>query len=153
MGMFKPIQKGEKIMKRFTVVTALFGIILLAVWMIFQASAPSSKTDNKNAVNSVHSADEAAVPVTGAESRRVAPVYDATGALVSDPTGTIWNAVDPTRDLRIAPVYDATGALISDPTGTISNAKNSRDMKISPVFDATGSLVSDPTGMMYTAAR
>lgn len=139
-------------MKRFTVITALFGISLLAVWMIFQASAASSKTDNGNIANLVHSGNENAVPVTGAETRRVAPIYDATGKLVSDPTGTIWNAAK-SRNVRVAPVYDASGALISDPTGTISNADDSRDMKVAPVFDATGSVVSDPAGTMYNSTR
>lgn len=139
-------------MKRFTVVTALFGISLLAVWMVFQASAASSKTDNNKTENLVTSGNEVVVPVTGPESRQVAPVYDASGELISDPTGTIWNAAE-SRDVQIAPVYDATGALISDPTGTISNASDSRDMKIAPVFDAAGELVSDPTGTMYTSTR
>lgn len=139
-------------MKRFTVVTALFGISLLAVWMVFQASAASSKTENNNVSNPVSLGNEAVVPVTGSEARQVAPVYDASGALVSDPTGTIWNAPE-SRDVKVAPVYDASGALISDPTGTISNASDSRDMKIAPVFDATGSLVSDPTGTMYSSTR
>ena len=139
-------------MKRFTVVTALFGISLLAVYMVFQASAASSKSEQNETVNPVSSGNEAPVPVTGAEARTVAPVYDANGALVSDPTGRIWNAVD-SRNVQIAPVYDATGALISDPTGTISNAIESKNMQIAPVFDATGALVSDPTGTMYTATR
>lgn len=139
-------------MKRFTVITSLFGISLLAVWMVFQASAASSKTGNNTTENPVYSGNEVVVPVTGPESRQVAPVYDATGELVSDPTGTIWNA-PASRDITVAPVYDASGALISDPTGTISNASDSPDMKIAPVFDATGSVVSDPTGTMYTATR
>lgn len=105
-------------MKRFTVISALFGISLLAVWMIFQASAASSNPGNDKAENPVTSGNEVVVPVTGPESRQVAPVYDATGELVSDPTGTISNASD-SRDVKIAPVFDATGAVVSDPTGTM----------------------------------
>lgn len=139
-------------MKRFTVITSLFGISLLAVWMIFQASAASPKTVNSQTENPVYSGDEVVIPVTGPEARRVAPVYDANGDLASDPTGTIWNAAD-SSDVMIAPVYDASGALISDPTGTIANASDSRDMKIAPVFDTTGALVSDITGTMYNSTR
>jgi hypothetical protein len=50
---------------------------------------------------------------------KVAPVYDASGALVSDPTGTVANA-----DVKIAPVYDVSGRLVSDPTGTIWSSRN-----------------------------
>lgn len=103
-------------MKRFTVMTALFGISFLVVWMIFQASAVSSKTENP-----VTSGNEVIVPVTGSEARDVAPVYDATGQLVSDPTGTISNG-HTSRDMKVAPVFDASGSVVSDPTGTLYNS-------------------------------
>ena len=54
-----------------------------------------------------------AVPVTLADMK-IAPVFDVTGAVVSDPTGTLLNA-----NMKIAPVFDTTGAVVSDPTGTI----------------------------------
>jgi hypothetical protein len=137
-------------MKRFTVVTALFGISLLAVWMIFQTSAASSKTQDNTTENPVYSGNEVVVPVTRPEMREVAPVYDANGQLVSDPTGTIWNAAE-SHEMRVAPVYDSSGALISDPTGTVSNANDAGNMKIAPVFDASGRLVSDPTGTIWSS--
>ena len=50
-------------------------------------------------------------------------------------------------DMKVAPVFDSTGAVVSDPTGTLANANRSGDMappamladvKISPVYDSTG---------------
>ena len=63
---------------------------------------------------------------------RISPVFDATGALVSDPTGTMLNALDsenriiPVTDVntKIAPGFDATGKVVSDPTGTILSTIN-----------------------------
>ncbi len=58
-------------------------------------------------------------------------------------------------DVKIAPVFDVTGAVVSDPTGTLLSANHSvdmavpvtgADMKIAPMFDVTGAVVSDPTG-------
>lgn len=60
---------------------------------------------------------------------------------------------------KIAPVFDDTGAVVSDPTGAVLNAnelKNMADLvkcpnaKIAPVFDATGAVVSDPTGAILS---
>lgn len=92
-------------MKRFTVVMALFSVSILAVWVIFQAFAASPpKTKSDNTPIKVHDAtdeilkaiqsEDVAVPVTGTDVK-IAPVFDATGAIVSDPTGTIWSASHP----------------------------------------------------------
>jgi hypothetical protein len=169
-------------MKRFTVVTSLFSVSFLIVWVVFQASVPppaKTNTDHTRAetqdapgdlMKTVDSNNESAVPVTGAEVRMIAPVFDSTGAVVSDPTGTIWNATHsdnlvapaPSAKVQIAPVYDATGQLISDPTGTIWSAAHSSaiaapalraNAKIAPVYDATGTLVSDPTGTIWSAVN
>jgi hypothetical protein len=55
---------------------------------------------------------------------------------------------------KIAPVFDNTGAVVSDPTGTMLNAKAvpmaGTDMKIAPVFDVKGAVVSDPTGTILS---
>ena len=151
-------------MKRFTVVTALFSVSILAVWVTFQASGASPAKSDKAPIKVhdaysellqvVQSAEKAGIPVTGAEARKVAPVFDATGAVVSDPTGTLLGGIY-SADVKIAPVFDATGALVSDPTGTIWSAASSpaipvtgADIKIAPVFDATGAVVSDPTGTL-----
>jgi hypothetical protein len=149
-------------MKRFTVVTALFGVSILAVWMVSQAFAVSpANTKDDNAPIQVQdvTGHEAPIPVTGAEARNVAPVFDTTGAIVSDPTGTILGGIH-SANVKIAPIFDTTGAVVSDPTGTILGAVHSgnkaipvtgADMKIAPVFDATGGLVSDPTGTIWSA--
>jgi hypothetical protein len=64
--------------------------------------------------------------------------------------------------VKIAPVFDATGAVISDPTGTLEGAIPSAnpaipvtdaDVKIAPVFDATGMVVSDPNGTLWSASQ
>ena len=118
-------------MKRFIVITALFSVGILAVWVSFQAFAASS-SKNDNAPIKVHdaysellqvaqSADKAGIPVTGAETRKIAPVFDVTGMVVSDPTGAILGGIY-SADVKVAPVFDATGAVVSDPTGTLWNS-------------------------------
>ncbi len=63
---------------------------------------------------------------------------------------------------KIAPVFDTTGAVVSDPTGTMLNAKPSgasaipvkgTNMKIAPVFNTTGALMSDPTGTLLSVTN
>jgi len=105
-------------MKRFTVVTALFSISLLVAWLIFQPSAASTQMENNAAGSPVDSGNEVLVPVTAPEVRNVAPVYDANGDLVSDPTGTVSNTNDP-RNMTVAPVFDSSGAVISNPSGIL----------------------------------
>jgi hypothetical protein len=151
-------------MKRFTFITAFLSASLLAVWMIFQAFAASpAKNDNvpgkvhdanSELLQVVQSGEKAGIPMTGADARKVAPVFDTTGVVLSDPTGMILGGVHP-ADVKIAPVFDMTGALVSDPTGTIWSVVSSpaipvtgSDMKVAPVFDATGAVVSDPTGTL-----
>ena len=165
-------------MKRLIVFTALFSVGILAVWMIseayvtYQAKAQSNTTPIKGYDETDEMAraqsEALAVPATGAD-RKIAPVFDSTGAVVSDPTGTILNsnqsgaAAFPmtSADVKIAPVFDSTGAIVSDPTGTILNANQSgaaafpmasADVKIAPVFDSTGAIVSDPTGTLLNVS-
>ena len=147
-------------MKRFTVITALLSVSILSVWAALQVFA-ASPAKNDNAPIKVHDAysellqadqsvDNAGIPVTNAESRKIAPVFDANGAVVSEPTGTILRGIS-SANVKIAPVFDATGAVISDPSGTLLAGIDSQDMKIAPVFDATGAVVSDPTGTLWSA--
>jgi hypothetical protein len=100
-------------MKRFTVVTAIFSVSLLAAWVFFQANLTSSpKAMSSNAtipvydatgamLKAIHSGD-AVVPVTGSEAR-IVPVYDATGAML--------DAINPNKKTVTVPAYDATGAM------------------------------------------
>jgi len=162
-------------MKRLTVITALFSVSLLAGWAFFEAHAASSaETQSANVPMKVynetgempkdHQSEVSAIPVTGMDMK-IAPVFDATGAIVSDPTGTILSVIHSgdmavlVMDMKIAPVFDVTGAVVSDPTGTLLSVIHSghlavplqgRDMKIAPVFDTTGALVSDPTGTILS---
>ncbi len=64
--------------------------------------------------------------------------------------------------VKIAPMFDVTGAVVSDPTGTLLNASQSAglavpvmstDIKIAPVFDVTGAVVSDPTGTLLSVVN
>jgi len=94
---FRSVRK-EKIMKPFTSLAILFGASILAAWIAFQAFNGSSlKThDVTHKMSNIHHAgDESVLPLIGVEARTVAPVYDASGALVSDPTSTIWNSDNP----------------------------------------------------------
>jgi hypothetical protein len=164
-------------MKRFIVITILVGVSLLAAWVIFEGFAVAAP-ETKNSIMPVKAqgqADEvlkpdqsgAAAPVAGA-NKKIAPVFDSTGAIVSDSTGTILSANQSGNlaapvagaNLMIAPVFDTSGRIVSDPTGTILGANQSgnpaapvavADRKIAPVFDNTGRIVSDPTGTILAA--
>jgi hypothetical protein len=155
-------------MKRFTTLAGMFSVSILAVWaisQIFAASQHQAKNDNASIkvppahneiMEAVDSGNRAIIPVTGAEARRIAPVFDANGSVVSDPSGVIWNA-RPSEDMRIAPVFDSNGAVVSDPSGTLGGAGNmatsatGADRSVAPVFDANGSVVSDPSGAILNA--
>ncbi len=54
-----------------------------------------------------------------AVNEKIAPVYDAAGRLVSDPTDTISSS-----EMKVAPIFDATGEVISDPSGVILNVSH-----------------------------
>jgi hypothetical protein len=165
-------------MKRFTVIAALFNVGILAMCVFFEAFAASSAetksyntpimvlNENDEMLN-VFQLREMAVPVICADMK-IAPVFDTTGRIVSDPTGTLLSVIHPgdmavpvmCADMKVAPVFDAIGAVVSDPTGTVFSANNSEDMavavmnadvKVAPVFDATGAIVSDPTGTVLNA--
>jgi hypothetical protein len=130
----------EKIMKQFKGIAILLGISVLVISVCFQVTTASAASEDVN------------ISVTCA-FMRIAPVFDSTGAVVSDPAGTILNATHSVTcgEMKIAPVFDITGAVVSDPTGTLSNAPHlaaGADMKIAPVFDTTGAVVSDPTGTL-----
>jgi len=140
-------------MKLFTFATALLSVSILVVLMIFQASAASTSTMKDPVQN-------APVPVTGAE-RKVAPVFDASGVVVSNPSGIVLNSAS-SGVRKIAPVFDATGAVISDPSGAILYAVPSSkalipatgtEWTVAPVFDATGAVVSDPSGILLNKAN
>jgi len=114
-------------MKRFTFTTALLSVSLLAVWMISEASSVSS-SKSKIDESSKESASKGMSVPKSAANVKIAPVYDSTGALVSDPSGAIADedmAVPVTgAEKKVAPVFDTTGTVVSDPSGTIWNASN-----------------------------
>jgi len=157
-------------MKRFTVASAVFSVSILAVWAIFQiftASLPKSddtsnsgQPSHNEIMKAVDSGNKPVIPVTGSEARKVAPVFDSSGAIVSDPSGTLANtgnsgqlAIPVTgSNVMVAPVFDSSGAVKSDPSGTILNAPSS-DGKIAPVFDANGNVVSDPSGTILNSSN
>ncbi len=94
-----------------------------------------------------------AAPLTGANFR-AAPQYDATGALLSDPSGL---AAAAKAEYKVAPLFDSRGAMISDPAGTVLGAVHATtaavpliaaDFKAAPVYAADGRLVADPSGVI-----
>jgi hypothetical protein len=129
-------------MKRFTVASAVFSVSILAVWVIFQTYAASFTRNNNSTVKvqpshneimkAVNTGNEAVIPVTGEEAKKVAPVFGTNGEIISDPSGMILNApgagdaaIPVTgADRKVAPVFDANGAVVSDPSGTILNASH-----------------------------
>ena len=119
-------------MKQFTVTTAVLSVSIMAFWMILQpysASPSGVKNDNlavqaqegRNQTLKAGNAKEVVVPVTAAHAK-IAPVFDTTGAVISNPSGIKLNA-NPS-DVKIAPVYDANGVVVSDPSGAIFNSYN-----------------------------
>jgi hypothetical protein len=160
-------------MKRFTTAAAVFGVSILAVWAIFQLFAASqhqpenriapialqtAQADNMKALSS----DKVLVPASGVESRSVAPVFDSSGTLVSDPSGALLNAgplgaqaVPVTgAEMNVAPVIDSSGAVVSNPSGMQFNAPNSNGQgNIAPVFDSNGMVVSDPSGTVLNSSH
>lgn len=129
-------------MKRLTVIAALIGagtLGLLVIFIGYAASSPESKSDkisielnNETGIMpKVNQSGDMAARVTRAYTK-IDPLFDATGAVVSDPTGAILNGSRAENmanlvrcpNVKIAPVFDATGAVVSDPTGTMFNAIN-----------------------------
>jgi hypothetical protein len=160
-------------MKRFTVASAVFSVSILAVWMIFQTYAASSARNNNSTVKAqpshneimkaVNSGNEALIPVTGEQAKKVAPVFGTNGEVMSDPSGTILNAPGSGEaaipvtgaERKVAPVFDANGAVLSDPSGAILNngTAGSSDVQIAPVFDTNGAVVSDPSGTILNTSH
>jgi hypothetical protein len=145
-------------MKRFTTLAGLFSVSILAVWaisQIFTVSQAQTKDSGASAPDQPAS-NKAVIPVTGPEARKMAPVFDANGAVTSDPSGVILSA-RPFSDRKMAPVFDTNGAVVSDPSGTIWSVENSAaqrtDVMIAPVYDASGRLVSDPTGIIFASGN
>lgn len=92
-------------MKRFTVISVLFSVSILAFWVIidsFAAAQPEAKSDTapivvRNETDEMLKASQSGVlaaPLTGSDMK-IAPVFDVTGAVVSDPTGTILSGINP----------------------------------------------------------
>jgi hypothetical protein len=154
-------------MKRFTGATAVFGVSILAVLAIFQffnASQPQANHENTSVqpqpanneiMKAINSGNKAVIPLTGSDARAVAPVFDASGAIVSNPSGIDLNNAKTGKspapatgsDMMVAPVFDTNGAVLSDPSGTIWNSRpSSLDGNVAPVFDTNGTVVSDPSG-------
>ena len=117
------------------------------------AAAPSFSGDDAYDPASVKQSDETLkseetnliFPLPGMD-RQIAPVFDSSGDVVSDPTGTLSNgsyASDlpvPVTEVKIAPMFDSSGAIVSDPTGTLSNGFYSGDDAYDPA------IVNQPAG-------
>jgi hypothetical protein len=147
-------------MKRFKVITTLLSVCVFVLSVNFIAFAASPiETQSDNTPIGFH--DKTCLDVM------ISPVFNTTGTLVSDPTGTLLNPLNAEcrsvavmgADVKISPVFDSTGALVADPTGTMLKATHSEnrvipvtgvDTKIAPVFDGTGKVVSDPTGTILS---
>jgi hypothetical protein len=173
---------SDKIFIKLVVVFGVLAVLLIFLGVNYVPRISALSSANENVVDVANYAGSdwierhpstVAKPVnyTGAEvtgaDMKVAPVFDVTGAVVSDPAGTMLNASQSGAsavpmtgtDMKIAPVFDVTDAVVSDPTGTVLNASQSgdlairltgTDMKIASVFDNTGAVVSDPTGTMLS---
>jgi hypothetical protein len=116
--------KGENIMKRFTVLTALFSISVFGLWAVSQAalepgsSAPITVYDATGAMlEAIHSGDKVSI----------APVYDSTGAMLA--------VINPNTKVTTVPAYDATGAMLQAIHAQAAAGK------FIPVYDATGAML------------
>ena len=107
-------------MKQFIVLTTLFSVSMLAVWMVVQLFS-ASDAQKRNTTDQTLNIRRA---VASIETKTVAPapVYDASGRIVAlSPNGSSVRPIilAPASNVKVAPVYDASGKLVSDPTGTI----------------------------------
>jgi hypothetical protein len=153
------LRKGKKNLNRLFVVLALSVAFILVAWGIIKPFTSSllATTSNTAAIPAQFIAGEMsggirsggmAVPVAGANFK-VAPVFDATGALVSNPTGMLLNLL-PLGSLAV-PIpaqyiaEEMSGGVRSGGTAVPVTGAN---FKVAPVFDATGTIVSDPTGTL-----
>jgi hypothetical protein len=174
------LQKGKKNWKQFFVVTALSVAIILAAWGIFKpipSSTLVTRSNNATLPVKIKASGKSgsvqigglAVPVTGTNFK-VAPVFDTTGKIISDPSGTVLSASglavapEPMIDanFKVAPVFNSAGQIISDPDGTVLGASGSEaanepvvgaDFKVAPVFNTTGQIISDPTGTVLSVVK
>ncbi len=154
-------------MKRFITAVSVIGVSFLAVWAISQLfTASQHQTENRIAPIALQTAqagnikasdlNKNLVPASGVESRSVAPVFDANGALVSDPSGALTNSSGNAgipvtgKAMNVAPVIDSTGSVISNPSGLPVTGP---DVKVAPVIDANGVVVSDPSGIILNAGN
>jgi hypothetical protein len=118
----------EKIMKRFTVLFTILGVLAFSAF--FQAWAESREAAKKASIAPVYDSTGAmleAINAKGVEIR-IQPVYDSTGAMLE--------AIDPKEAaVTIPPVYDATGAMLE------AVNPNGAEVRIAPVYDATGAML------------
>src|SRR5215211_8595335 len=118
----------EKIMKRFTVLFTILGVLAFSAF--FQAWAESRDAAKKASIAPVYDSTGAMLEAIDPKEAKVSipPVYDATGAMLE--------AINSNEaQSRIAPVYDATGAMLEaiNPKGA--------EVRIAPVYDATGAML------------
>ncbi len=158
-------------MKRFTTVTVVVGIGFLAVWAISQLFMASRHQPEKRiapiALQTAQAGDmkapgssQVVVPASGVASRSVAPVFDSSGALVSDPSGALSNSsANPSipvtgNVMNVAPVIDSAGAVVSNPSGMqLSTPHSESQGNVAPVFDSNGRVVSDPSGTILNSSQ
>jgi hypothetical protein len=110
-------------MKQFTVITVIITLSVLVILVFLQtvpglgssaetksvtadklpiavsraewrSVAPAPLYDANGTILDLHP-NESGDTVSRAESRKIAPVFDATGAVVSDPSGVMWSASQP----------------------------------------------------------
>jgi hypothetical protein len=118
----------EKIMKRFTILFTILGVLAFSAF--FQAWAESRDAAKKASIAPVYDSTGTMLEAISAKSAeaRISPVYDSTGAMLE--------AINPkVAKVSIPPVYDATGAMLE---AINSNEAQSR---IAPVYDATGAML------------
>ena len=152
-------------MKRFTTAAAVFSVSILAVWSIFQlytVSQPRVNPSHNEQLKALNASHEVAIPAPNVDARKIAPVFDSNGSVVSDPSGTILNsgssgapAIPVTGvEKNVAPVIDSSGVVVSNPSGMQLNAPNSKSQgNIAPVFDSNGTVVSDPSGTILNSSH
>jgi hypothetical protein len=128
-------QKGENIMKRFTILFAAI-VSFLALSTVFEVWADARAEDRKaSAPVQVYDSTGAMLEAINARSVEESPVavYDSTGAMLE--------AINPARDETFSPVYDATGAMLEAINPQAANA------------NAAGPIVYDATGAMLEAIQ
>ena len=109
-------------MKQFTVITAIITVSVMAI-LVFLQSVPGlgSSAEAKSGAGDKLSVSVSAAESRGVAP---APVYDADGTILDLNPNQAGEKVFRVESRKVAPVFDTNGEVVSDPTGTLWSASH-----------------------------